>query len=276
MPDADRRNRDAADARRIRSPGGETRERRMAPTPLRRTASAAARARVARVGLGDGRAARRRCRDRSRDRPLERAVTPAAMVPGPSDAGAGRRREVPRRPDRPAGRLDPPRRDPRRRRVLRSVAPPVHAPRAVRGGRLPGHDPRRPAAGARGRDRPVEQRHDGLPVAAGGRARGDAVRRGDGAGPVRPATAARAGRRVRAHRARRAGAAAARRGLSDRRGVLAAASGGSPSGSRSRSSSRRTSSRCPMRAAARPRTWISAARGARRSSRPSATSSASP
>ena len=223
MPDADRRNRYAGDARRVRSPGGETRERRLAPAPLRRTAPAPARARVARVGLGDGRAARRRCRDRSRDRPLGRAVAPAAMVPGPADADAGRRGEVPRRPDRPARRLDPPRRDPRRRRALLSVAPPDHAPRAVRRGRLPGHDPRRPAAAAGGRDRPVEQRDDDLPVAAGGRARGDAVRRGDGAGLVRPATEARPGRRVRAHGARRAGAAPAGGGLSDRRGVLAAA-----------------------------------------------------
>ena len=144
------------------------------------------------------------------------------VVPGPSDADAGRRREVPRRPDRPARRLDPPRRDPRRRRALRPVASPDHAPRAVRRGRLPRHDPRGPAAGAGGRDGPVDQRDHGLPVAAGGRARGDAVRRGDGAGLVRPATPARAGRRVRAHGARGARAAAARRGLPDRRGVLAA------------------------------------------------------
>ena len=209
--------------RRIRSPGGETRERRLAPAPLRRTAPAAARARVARVGLGDGRAARRRCRDRSLDRPVGRAVTTSAVVPGPSDATLGRRREVPRRPDRPARRLDPPRRDPRRRRALLSMAPPDHGPRAVRRGRLPGHDPRRPTAGTRGRDRPVEQRHDDVPVVAGGRARGDAVRRGDGAGPGRPAATARAGRGVRAHRARGARAAAAGRGLPDRRRVLAAA-----------------------------------------------------
>ena len=80
-----------------------------------------------------------------------------------------------------------------------------------------------PAAGTGGRDGPVEQRDHGLPVAAGGRARGDAVRGCDGAGPVRTAAPARAGRRVRAHGAGGAGAAPARGGLSDRRGVLAAA-----------------------------------------------------
>ena len=222
-PDADRRNRDAGHERRIRSPGGETRERRLAPAPLRRTAPAPARARVARVGLGDGRAPRRRCRDRSLDRPDGRAVATSGVVPGPADANAGGRGEVPRRPDRPARRLDPPRRDPRRRRALLSVAPPDHGPRAVRRGRLPGHGPRRPPAATRGRDRPVEQRHDDVPVVAGGRARRDAVRRDDGAGLVRPATEARPGRRARAHGARRAGAAPAGSGLSDRRGVLAAA-----------------------------------------------------
>ena len=209
--------------RRVRSPGAETRERRVAPAAIRRTAPAAARAGLARVGLGDGRAARRRRRDRSRDRALERAVTPVAMVPGPSDADAGRRGEVPRRPDRAAFGLDPPGRDPRRRRALRAVAPPDHGPRAVRRGRLPRHDPRGPAAGAGGRDGPVEQRDHGLPVPAGGGARGDAVRRGDGAGLVRPATAARPGRRLRAHGARRAGAAPAGSGLPDRRGLLAVA-----------------------------------------------------
>ena len=43
----------------------------MAPTPLRRAASAAARTRMARMGLGDGRAARGRRRDRPRDRPSD-------------------------------------------------------------------------------------------------------------------------------------------------------------------------------------------------------------
>ena len=98
-----------------------------------------------------------------------------------------------RRPVRPARDLDHPRRRPRHRRALQAMAAPGHDPRPVRRGRLPGHDPRRPAPRSGGRDRPVDQRHDGVPLVPRGRAVRDAVRSGDGAGPGRPASQARPG-----------------------------------------------------------------------------------